>query len=107
MTEIELQQQRKSDMRESSLALDEWKKIIGSSEWNKVVSYFEDRYIEIADKETVESIKQLSDRNARLNEIKRFFDFVKHDFNANLVRLRMLEENRQIDEDSPIPYVPY
>lgn len=93
--------------KELSQELDNWKRLLQSKEWKKVVEYLEDRYVGISDTD-VDSIKSLAARNARLDEIKRLFTFIKHDYNSKEVRLRQLFLERAIEgEDEPVPFIPY
>lgn len=107
MTEFEMQQLKAGEAKESQMALDKWKRLLGSPEWKEVVEYLEDRYITISDTDC-QTIRDLQARNARLNEIKRLFRFIKHDFNSHSARLREFMDEQMIEEqDIPTPYVPY
>lgn len=108
MTQQEYVLERKTELRESIKRVENWKQVVGSKEWQVVVQYLEQRYIELADGETPDTLKALTDRNGRMDEIRRLFKFIQHDFNANAVRIRQILEDRElIDEDVPTPFIPY
>jgi len=108
MTEKEYVLERKSEFREAALNVDKWKKLVGSAEWQQVIRYLEQRYVEVADKFDTDSVKGLAGRNARLDEIRKLFQYIQHDFNASATRLRQLMDDRElIDEETPTPFIPY
>lgn len=103
MTEQEYAIQKKAEFKEAAQAINEWKNLIGSVEWKKVIEYLEGRYIELDD-EPSETLKALQSRNARMDEIRKLLKFIKHDFDTHQIRLRQLLEDRElIDEDVPTP----
>lgn len=108
MTEQEYVLERKSEFREAAINVEQWKRLLGSNEWQQVVKYLEDRYVEVADRFDTDSVKGLAGRNARLDEIRRLFKYIQHDFNASAMRLRQLEDDQELLEDIPQPFAsPY
>lgn len=103
MTEQEYAIQKKAEFKEAAQEINEWKNLVGSAEWKKVIEYLEGRYIALDD-EPSETLKALQVRNARMDEIRKLFQFVQHDFNTHQIRLRqLLEDCELIDEDVPTP----
>lgn len=99
--------ERKALGQELQRDLREWQTVLQSKEWKKVIQYLETRFLEI-DEEDCSSLKDLAKRTARLDEIKRLFRFIRHDYDSKAARLRQLLEERQIDgEDDPVPFMPY
>lgn len=107
MTLEEMQLIKKGNAKEAEIALNTWKKVLASPEWKQVTDYLEKRFIEISEDEC-DSLRKLEGRNARLDEIKRLFRHIKHDFTSKTAALRSFLEEQQIDdEDIPIPFIPY
>lgn len=78
-----------------------WKEMTGGEGWRHFIAYLEQRYIAIG-LEECDSLRKLADRNGRLNEIKRIFTFINHDFHMEEVLLReytdMISRNNEIPE---------
>ena len=104
---VDARLEAKGVAKELSKDLDRWQRLLQSEEWKLVINYLQDRFIEVSD-EDADSVKDLARRNGRLDEIKRLFRFIKHDYNSKQARLQQIFQERSIDgEDDPVPFVPY
>lgn len=88
---------KKKELDTLDKELRDWEDIRRHGAWQKLVEYLENRYIDLGMK-TCDSLRELSDRNGRMSEIRSLFQFTRHEFNqrqALLQNIRMLEK----DED--------
>jgi len=56
-----------------------WETMFRHEGWRELVAYLEGRYVDIG-REECDSLVKLASRNGRLQEIRKLFAFVMHDF---------------------------
>jgi hypothetical protein len=81
------------------------KDLLGSKGWGLLSGYFEERYVTVADEHVHETPQDVSARNARLDEIKRIYSFLKMEFDSSALNLRALQEQLLLDDEHvPTPW---
>lgn len=74
-----------------------WEAMFLHEGWRELVKYLEGRYVQIG-MEPCDSLIKLSARNARLNEIKKLFAFISHDFRMEEALIREYQSMSEMDE---------
>ncbi len=81
------------------------KDLLGSKGWGLLSGYFEERYVDVADDHAHDTPQEVSARNARLDEIKRIYMFLKMEFDSSALNLRALQEQLLLDDEHvPTPW---
>jgi len=92
----------KGKLQDESRKANVIKDLLGSKGWALLAGYFEERYLEVADGYPFETPQDVAGRNARLDEIKRIYQFLKVEFDTSALNIRSLHEQLLLDDE----YVP-
>lgn len=82
-----------------------WEEMIRHEGWRELVQYLEKRFLEIG-RMDASSLKDLSARNARLNEIRKIFEFIRHDFKLEDALIREYQALSSLEDELPLPHIP-
>lgn len=83
-----------------------WEDVMRHEGWKELVHYLEGRYREIGAMEC-DSLRKLSERNARLSEIKKLFTYIHHDFSMEKNLAREFEQIVSNNDELPDPFNPF
>lgn len=83
-----------------------WKEMMRHEGWRELLKYLESRYVELSE-EDPDTLKQLSARNARMNEIKRLFQIMKHEFTMADSFRKEIVNIMNMQDELPQPFDPF
>lgn len=93
---------KKGRIQEESAKANVIKDLLGSKGWGLLSGYFEERYLDVADSHPFETPQDVAGRNARLDELRRIYAFLKVEFDTSALNIRALHEQLMLDDE----YVP-
>lgn len=92
----------KQDLEHAQARMRMWDDLKRLEGWNELVKYLEGRFVELGESDC-NSVKELANRNGRMNEIRRIFGYIMHDFKMEQALIREYQAITSLEDELPPP----